>query len=465
MRNRISGGASLRGLQKSAVGIASLAAVLALGGCHLDRSAIVWSTNVEPPLVCPGDSVHLSYDTAEGGCLGEGCPPVVEVEVTAAGSGLAPVRMHGSTAGAEAGPITELTTFTFTTTGGRYGSARTPQSHAVDVILPEREHIQPITFAPECVGDAPVWYSVDLSSPRFRSESVRLVRVCNFRSGIVSLQLTFADLGAARRWTLRPGDCTEDFPPEMGSRIISANAQPVGGLTLPVECTTSSSGPLPGIEVQAVLACDLMTTSAPIVAASPVPTEELPVVPTLTSEPTLEPTKENPTATFRQNGNCRQGPSGQYDVVTSLSKGQQLLVEGRNGDSSWWYLRFPNSNTRCWASGSILTLAGPYANLPVIAALPTPTVLAAPAAPGKLVVSNQVCTDKEYSVKLAWTDVSGNDGYHIFRDGIQIGNAGGNATSYTDHPPYGGPYTYGVEAFNSTGPSTRPTVVDAGCIY
>ena len=450
-----------------------LAAVLALGGCHLDRSAIVWTTNVGPPLVCPGDSVHLSYNTAEGGCLGDGCPAPVEVAVTSSGSGLPDINMHGSSNGMDAGPVTGPTTFTFTTTGGRYGSARGPRSHSVDVILPEREHIQPLPFAPECVGDAPVWHSVDLSSPGFRSEAVRLVRVCNFRAGIVTLELTFADLGAPLRWTLRPGDCTEDFPPEMGSKITSANAQPIGGLIVPLECTTSSSGPLPGIEVQAVLACGLMTASAPIVAASPEPTSSLPTatplgiieLPALTSEPTLPPADEEPKATFRQNGNCRQGPGGQYNVVTSLLQGQQLWVDGRNADSSWWYLRLPDSTAHCWASGSNLDLTGPFANALVIAALPTPTVLAAPAAPEKLVVANQVCTDKAYSVKLTWIDVSGNDGYRIYRDGAQIGSAGGNATSYTDNPPYGGPYSYGVEAYNSSGASPRPTVADAGCIY
>jgi hypothetical protein len=57
------------------------------------------------------------------------------------------------------------------------------------------------------------------------------------------------------------------------------------------------------------------------------------------------------------------------------------------------------------------------------------------------------------------------EGYRVYRDGNLLATLGKNAKSYTDHPPYGGPYTYGVEAFNSTGVSDRPTVQEGGCIY
>ena len=94
------------------------------------------------------------------------------------------------------------------------------------------------------------------------------------------------------------------------------------------------------------------------------------------------------------------------------------------------------------------------------------TKMAPPKAPEKLAITGQVCTDKAYSVMLGWVDVADNEeGYRVYRDGALIATLGANASGYTDQPAYGGPYTYGVEAYNSTGASARPTVQEPGCIY
>ena len=88
-----------------------------------------------------------------------------------------------------------------------------------------------------------------------------------------------------------------------------------------------------------------------------------------------------------------------------------------------------------------------------------------PKAPAQLNIVNQVCTGQTYAVTLGWIDAADNeDGYRVYREGALIATLGANATSFTDNPPYGGPYTYGVETFNSAGSSTRPTVQEAGCI-
>jgi hypothetical protein len=89
-----------------------------------------------------------------------------------------------------------------------------------------------------------------------------------------------------------------------------------------------------------------------------------------------------------------------------------------------------------------------------------------PEAPEQLHIANQVCSGQTYSVTLGWIDAAHNeDGYRVYRDGALITTIGPNSTSHTDNPPYGGPYTYGVEAFNSAGSSSRLTVQEAGCIY
>ncbi len=94
------------------------------------------------------------------------------------------------------------------------------------------------------------------------------------------------------------------------------------------------------------------------------------------------------------------------------------------------------------------------------------TKLKPPLPPGQLNISNQVCTDKAYTVTLSWIDAATNEtGYRIYRGGALIATLGTNAKGYTDSPSYGGPYVYGVEAFNDAGASARPTVQEQGCIY
>ncbi len=93
------------------------------------------------------------------------------------------------------------------------------------------------------------------------------------------------------------------------------------------------------------------------------------------------------------------------------------------------------------------------------------TPVVPPKAPAQLNIVNQVCTGQTYAVTLGWIDAADNeDGYRVYRDGNLITTLGPNAKGFTDNPPYGGPYTYGVEAFNDAGASSRPTVQEAGCI-
>ena len=94
------------------------------------------------------------------------------------------------------------------------------------------------------------------------------------------------------------------------------------------------------------------------------------------------------------------------------------------------------------------------------------TKLALPQPPEKLAITGQVCIDKAYTVTLGWVDVAANeDGYHVYRDGTSIATLGANTSGYTDQPAYGSLYTYGVEAYNSTGASARPIVQEPGWIY
>ena len=91
-----------------------------------------------------------------------------------------------------------------------------------------------------------------------------------------------------------------------------------------------------------------------------------------------------------------------------------------------------------------------------------PLFCGVPAAPTALAATAATHT----AVQLGWTDNSNNEtGFHIYRNGSLVGTVGSNATQFTDNPPYGGPYSYVVKAYNSAGESGGASVNEAGCIY
>lgn len=445
--------------------VLGLGALTVLAGCRLDRSAIVWTTSVRPPLVCPGDSVTLSYNTAEGGCLGDGCPEPIVVTVAVDGSAITEgLSMRGASNSSVVGPVTGPTTFTFSTTGGRYGRYREPVSHSVDTLIPMVESPVALNVGAECSGDSIVWRPVDLSVPAFRSEPVRLVRVCNTTSEAVILALVFgSDAGASppeRRWTLVPGRCTEDLPPEQGRLVSAASIQPVVPPIGPVSCTTSSSGVPRGLQLQAILRCELMSTSAPIVAATagPTPTPEIFILPTLTPEPTATEAAP-PLLTLIQDANCRKGPGGRYDVLTSMTKGVQSPALGRNQASSWWLVRVPQTDIQCWVSGISLEGGGDPGQAPIVEVAPLP------GAPGGFKVNGTTCSGNlnAYPVDLEWVDGSGETGYRLYRNSTLVSTLGANASAYTDQAPKATALAYELEAFNALGRSERAAVSVAAC--
>lgn len=201
----------------------------------------------------------------------------------------------------------------------------------------------------------------------------------------------------------------------------------------------------------------------------------LPVVPTLIS---ASATPSSAFVRVNTDANCRSGPGTVYSVITGLKAGTEAPAEGRNENNTWWWVLISGGG-RCWVSASLVEAIGPVTSLPVIPAPPTPvptstplppaatatTALQPPSAPVQLFYENVVCTGQAYNVPLRWTDTGGNEqGFRVYRNGSLIATLGANATTYTDAPPYGGPYTYNVEAFNSAGTSAQATVTEPGCI-
>ena len=92
-------------------------------------------------------------------------------------------------------------------------------------------------------------------------------------------------------------------------------------------------------------------------------------------------------------------------------------------------------------------------------------VLPPPEAPNDLNLNTFVCfPGQQYEIELLWNDRADNeDGYHIYRDGQLVATRGPNTEQYVEQPPFGGPYEYGVEAFNDSGASSRVMLPVQSC--
>lgn len=87
------------------------------------------------------------------------------------------------------------------------------------------------------------------------------------------------------------------------------------------------------------------------------------------------------TLTLLKNANCRQGPGTAYDSVDALLQGTSVAIEGRNEDSSWFWVLKPSGSGRCWISASVGTASGNWQVVPVKAAPPPPATATSTSAP------------------------------------------------------------------------------------
>jgi hypothetical protein len=118
-------------------------------------------------------------------------------------------------------------------------------------------------------------------------------------------------------------------------------------------CTAPSGAPTPTVP-----AAEASTTPLPSATALP---SETPL-PTATFTPTV------PIAWPKEQGvNCRYGYGTEWSAISALLVGQTATIQGRNADSSWWYVVTPSDpGTPCWVASSVTNTGGNLANLPVI---------------------------------------------------------------------------------------------------
>jgi hypothetical protein len=161
--------------------------------------------------------------------------------------------------------------------------------------------------------------------------------------------------------------------------------------------------------------------------------------------------------------NCRAGPSTDLVILASLVPGQSWQVVGKNTALNYWIVSIPGGG-QCWLWGQYATVIGNTAALPEVPVPPLPAT-ATPAVPKPVtnltyVVACQGAPPFQLFLggTLSWEDKSDNeDGFRVYRGDTLVATLGPGTTSY-DFLPSG---TYGVEAFNASGPSplktTKPT--------
>jgi hypothetical protein len=77
----------------------------------------------------------------------------------------------------------------------------------------------------------------------------------------------------------------------------------------------------------------------------------------------------------REDANCRQGPSTQFNIATHLTQGEVVPITGRLAQGDWWQVQPPDLQIPCWIAESVAEIYGDLTNVPVAIppALPTPT--------------------------------------------------------------------------------------------
>lgn len=166
--------------------------------------------------------------------------------------------------------------------------------------------------------------------------------------------------------------------------------------------------------VTALAATNALTPSATFFAT---------ITPSVTSTSTpLLPVATSVVATSTPSGtlfivdvgaNCRTGPGTNYDKVTAFAQGTYINITGRNTDSTWWVVQ--NGSSNCWISASTGHTSGSTASVAVVAAPPTPTVVATATGAAGPILSDPValvaelsypnnCTSNTLSVAIRVTD-------------------------------------------------------------
>ena len=151
-----------------------------------------------------------------------------------------------------------------------------------------------------------------------------------------------------------------------------------------------------------MLALPWTEAAPPPPAPAPLPPEPTPVVPPTESAPV----GCIPTFTATTNLTCRFGPASVYHALGYLLLGESATVEGRNADSTWWWIPNPDWQGYCWVWDGVGEAICIPEDLEVIAAPPPPTPTPTPA-PAPLVCTSDLGPDACAAAEGTYDDGGG----------------------------------------------------------
>lgn len=107
-------------------------------------------------------------------------------------------------------------------------------------------------------------------------------------------------------------------------------------------------------------------TTPPTATSTHTPTASPTPAPTQTPTETLTPTPDQPHVIAAMRAFCRYGPGKAYLYSHELKEGDQALVDGRNGSSTWLWVQPANLDRHCWVSASVVQLFGELSTVNVV---------------------------------------------------------------------------------------------------
>lgn len=249
-------------------------ALIAAGGCRLDRSIIPSWTTLQPQQYCPGDTLTASYDflreetcPADAGCATHhptiaitsiNTPPAFPARTVSAFRDSFTFVPAGNTVGALFDTDRETVTVP---------TARFDGSHRIFV---QRMQVRDttlnatridgalslsLTHGGMCTGSGPQWASADIPGPPRFSPNLRVSRVIN-TSGTMATISVIDTSGAIVSQTVAPGG---SFTPDMtGAPPRNWSSVHIAPLSSPILCgsgTTTPFPPVPALTTAVELAC------------------------------------------------------------------------------------------------------------------------------------------------------------------------------------------------------------------
>ena len=310
-----------------------------------------------------------------------------------------------------------------------------------------------VFFLSACRGAAGgprIWIDDPLDGDRLPEDTVVVYSTSSSESGVEEVSL-YVDGEVVR----------SDAPADSGDLIN--HSQPwdppgPGSYQLQVEMTTGDGETARSRTIMVQIGEVTPTVTETF---TPTPTERVTITPTFTPTPTETPTPV-PEVSINFNADRYQITEGECTTLRwKAEHADSVLLDGSA-------VSLENAREVCPSATTTYRLTASNAAGEQSAQLTIEVQAPAqpPEPPQSVKIEGRVCNSSEYSVTISWSDAADNeDGYRVYREGAQIADLGPGTESYQDEPPGSGPYTYSVEAYNSTGTSQQISVEEEGCLY